>query len=278
MNSTVAFTFDPNWQVILGSTFMVRAMIAGVLISLSAGVIGYFVIARKSTFAAHAVAHIGIPGATGAVLLGLPVSLGMGVFALAGSLIIGILGKKASKREVATGTILAFALGLGLMLARLSTAASQQLQSILFGSILTVTNSQLITFLIFDVLLLIITAVIYRPLLFTSVDEQVAQAKGLHTQALNLVFMALLAGSVTIAVQAVGTLLIFALLVTPSASANAIARSPRSAILLSTVICFVSIMLGLLFSAMFPTPPSFAIVTVSTIIWGVTQVVTRSKR
>ena len=88
MNSTVAFTFDPNWQVILGSTFMVRAMIAGVLISLSAGVIGYFVIARKSTFAAHAVAHIGIPGATGAVLLGLPVSLGMGVFALAGSLII----------------------------------------------------------------------------------------------------------------------------------------------------------------------------------------------
>lgn len=278
MNSTVAFTFDPNWQVILGSTFMVRAMIAGVLISLSAGVIGYFVIARKSTFAAHAVAHIGIPGATGAVLLGLPVSLGMGVFALAGSLVIGILGKKASKREVATGTILAFALGLGLMLARLSTAASQQLQSILFGSILTVTNSQLITFLIFDMLLLIITAVIYRPLLFTSVDEQVAQAKGLHTQALNLVFMALLAGSVTIAVQAVGTLLIFALLVTPSASANAIARSPRSAILLSTVICFVSIMLGLLFSAMFPTPPSFAIVTVSTIIWCVTQVVTRSKR
>lgn len=278
MNSTVAFTFDPNWQVILGSTFMVRAMIAGVLISLSAGVIGYFVIARKSTFAAHAVAHIGIPGATGAVLLGLPVSLGMGVFALAGSLVIGILGKKASKREVATGTILAFALGLGLMLARLSTAASQQLQSILFGSILTVTNSQLITFLIFDVLLLIITAVIYRPLLFTSVDEQVAQAKGLHTQALNLVFMALLAGSVTIAVQAVGTLLIFALLVTPSASANAIARSPRSAILLSTVICFVSVMLGLLFSAMFPTPPSFAIVTVSTIIWGVTQVMTRSKR
>ncbi|MBR2555994.1 MAG: metal ABC transporter permease [Aeriscardovia sp.] len=278
MNSTVAFTFDPNWQVILGSMFMVRAMIAGVLISLSAGVIGYFVIARKSTFAAHAVAHIGIPGATGAVLLGLPVSLGMGVFALVGSLVIGILGKKASKREVATGTILAFALGLGLMLARLSTAASQQLQSILFGSILTVTNSQLLTFLIFDVLLLIITAVIYRPLLFTSVDEQVAQAKGLHTQALNLVFMALLAGSVTIAVQAVGTLLIFALLVTPSASANAIARSPRSAILLSTVICFVSIMLGLLFSAMFPTPPSFAIVTVSTIIWGVTQVVTRSKR
>lgn len=278
MNSTVAFTFDPNWQVILGSTFMVRAMIAGVLISLSAGVIGYFVIARKSTFAAHAVAHIGIPGATGAVLLGLPVSLGMGVFALAGSLVIGILGKKASKREVATGTILAFALGLGLMLARLSTAASQQLQSILFGSILTVTNSQLITFLIFDVLLLIITAVIYRPLLFTSVDEQVAQAKGLHTQALNLVFMALLAGSVTIAVQAVGTLLIFALLVTPSASANAMARSPRSAIVLSTVICFVSIILGLLLSAMFPTPPSFAIVTVSTIIWGVTQVVMRSKR
>jgi zinc/manganese transport system permease protein len=74
---------------------------------------GYFTIARRSTFAAHALAHIGLPGATGAVLLGLPVSLGMGVFALGGALVIGALGKRVSEREIATGTVLAFATGLG---------------------------------------------------------------------------------------------------------------------------------------------------------------------
>lgn len=104
----------------------------------------------------HALAHIGLPGATGAVLLGLPVSLGMGVFALGGALVIGALGKRVSEREIATGTVLAFATGLGLFFARLSSSASQQMQSILFGSILTITTGQIIGFAVFDVLLLAI--------------------------------------------------------------------------------------------------------------------------
>ncbi|MBQ9681233.1 MAG: metal ABC transporter permease [Aeriscardovia sp.] len=274
----ISFSYDPQWRIVFGSGFMMSALLAGALISVAAGIIGYFTIARRSTFAAHAIAHIGLPGATGAVLLGLPVSLGMGVFAVAGALTIGVFGKKASKREVATGTILAFALGLGLFLARMSTAATAQLQSILFGSILTVTDGQIWGFAIFDVVLLAVMAIVYQPLLFSSVDEQVAQAKGVRIQAMNLLFMVLLAGVVTLATQAVGTLLIFALVVTPSAAANTLARSPRSAIAWSVVICFLSILSGLLLSSMFPAPPSFAIVAVSTLAWAASQAIDRARR
>ena len=212
--STINFSYDPEWLDTLSAPFMTNAFIAGLCIALAAGVMGYFTIARRSTFAAHALAHIGLPGATGAVLLGLPVSLGMGVFALGGALVIGALGKRVSEREIATGTVLAFATGLGLFFARLSSSASQQMQSILFGSILTITTGQIIGFAVFDVLLLALLAIIYRPLLFSSLDEQVAQAKGVPIGLMNVAFMAIMAGVITIAVPAVGTLLIFALVIT----------------------------------------------------------------
>ena len=253
---------------------MTNAVLAGLCISLAAGVMGYFTIARHSTFAAHALAHIGLPGATGAVLLGLPVSLGMGVFALGGALVIGALGKRATQREIATGTVLAFATGLGLFFARLSSSASQQMQSILFGSILTITTDQILGFAVFDVILLAVLAIVYRPLLFSSVDEQVAQAKGVPIGLMNVAFMAIMAGVITIAVPAVGTLLIFALVITPAATANAIVASPFKAMVIATVLCLVSIWGGLVLSAMFPAPPSFIIVTLSTLFWAIAKGVT----
>ena len=261
MDGTV-FAFDPDWVSTLNAPFMTNAFLAGLCIALAAGVMGYFTIARHSTFAAHALAHIGLPGATGAVLLGLPVSAGLGVFALGGALVIGALGKKASQREIATGTVLAFATGLGL----------------LFGSILTITDSQIIGFAIFDVLLLAVLAVIYRPLLFSSLDEQVAQAKGVPVGFMNICFMAIMAGVITIAVPAVGTLLIFALVITPAATANIIARSPFKAMVVATAICLISIWGGLVLSTMFPAPPSFIIVTISTLFWAIAKAVESFKR
>ena len=269
--STINFSYDPEWLDTLSAPFMTNAFIAGLCIALAAGVMGYFTIARRSTFAAHALAHIGLPGATGAVLLGLPVSLGMGVFALGGALVIGALGKRVSEREIATGTVLAFATGLGLFFARLSSSASQQMQSILFGSILTITTGQIIGF---AVLLLALLAIIYRPLLFSSLDEQVAQAKGVPIGLMNVAFMAIMAGVITIAVPAVGTLLIFALVITPAATANILAGSPFKAMVIASVLCLVSIWAGLVLSAMFPAPPSFIIVTLSTLFWAIAKGVT----
>ncbi|MBT1180501.1 metal ABC transporter permease [Bifidobacterium sp. CP2] len=270
--SHIDFSFDPNWLDTLTAPFMTNAFLAGLCIAFAAGVMGYFTIARHSTFAAHALAHIGLPGATGAVLLGLPVSLGLGAFALGGALVIGALGKRVSEREIATGTVLAFATGLGLFFARLSSSASQQMQSILFGSILTITDAQIAGFAVFDVLLLAVLAVIYRPLLFSSLDEQVAQAKGVPIGWMNVAFMAIMAGVITIAVPAVGTLLIFALVITPAAAANIIAASPLKAMVIASVICLASIWGGLVFASMFPAPPSFVIVTISTLFWAVAKV------
>ncbi|PST47448.1 zinc ABC transporter permease [Bifidobacterium callitrichos] len=271
--SHISFSFDPNWMDTLTAPFMTNAFLAGLCIAFAAGVMGYFTIARHSTFAAHALAHIGLPGATGAVLLGLPVSVGLGAFALGGALVIGALGKRVSEREIATGTVLAFATGLGLFFARLSSSASQQMQSILFGSILTITNGQILGFAIFDVVLLAALAIIYRPLLFSSLDEQVAQAKGVPIGWMNVAFMAIMAGVITIAVPAVGTLLIFALVITPAAAANILVASPLKAMIASGVICLISIWGGLVLAAMFPAPPSFIIVTISTLIWAVAKAI-----
>lgn len=272
------FTFDPAWATTLTTPFMVNAFLAGLCIALAAGIVGYFTIARHSTFAAHAIAHIGLPGATGAVLLGLPVAVGLGGFALAGALVIAALGKRASEREIATGTVLAFATGLGLFFARMSSSASQQLQSILFGSILTISDDQIIGFAVFDAVLLVAMTIVYRPLLFSSLDEQVAQAKGVPIGVMNALFMAVLAGVITIAVPAVGTLLIFALVVTPAATATVVTTTPLRAIVVSTAVCLVSIWGGLVLAAMFPAPPSFVIVTLSTLFWGVAKGVEALRR
>lgn len=269
--TNIDFSFDPNWMDTLTTPFMTNAFIAGLCIALAAGVMGYFTIVRHSTFAAHALAHIGLPGATGAVLLGLPVSLGMGVFALAGALVIGALGKRVSEREIATGTVLAFATGLGLFFARLSSSASSQMQSILFGSILTITTGQVIGFAVFDVLLVAVLAVIYRPLLFSSLDEQVAQAKGVPNGVMNVAFMAIMVGVITIAVPAVGTLLIFALVITPAATANILTGTPFRSMVVSGLLCLAAIWGGLVISAMFPAPPSFIIVTLSTLFWAIAK-------
>lgn len=274
----MGFSFDPDWMSVLTAPFMTNAFAAGLCIAFACGVMGYFTITRHSTFAAHALAHIGLPGATGAMLLGLPVSLGMGAFALGGALVIGALGKRVSEREIATGTVLAFATGLGLFFARLSSSASQQMQSILFGSVLTISAGQIIGFAVFDLLLLAVMLVIYRPLLFSSLDEQVARAKGLPIALLNVLFMAIMAGVITVAVPAVGTLLVFALVVTPAATASMVTKSPFQAIVVSCVLCLVSIWGGLVVSAMFPTPPSFVIVTISTVIWALARLVTGRRR
>lgn len=276
--TNIDFSFDPNWMETLTTPFMANAFIAGLCIALAAGVMGYFTIVRHSTFAAHALAHIGLPGATGAVLLGLPVSLGLGAFALGGALVIGALGKRVSEREIATGTVLAFATGLGLFFARLSSSASSQMQSILFGSILTITTGQLIGFALFDVLLIVVLAVIYRPLLFSSLDEQVAQAKGVPIGVMNVAFMAIMAGVITIAVPAVGTLLIFALVVTPAATANILTGTPFRSMVVAGLLCLASIWGGLVISAMFPAPPSFIIVTLSTLFWVIAKVIEAVRR
>src|SRR5215471_10173695 len=129
----LAVAFQPDWFEVMRTDFMRNALLGGLLVALAAGFLGYFVVIRQHAFAAHALAHIGFPGATGAVLIGVPVTLGLAVFCVLGALAIGALGTKAAEREVSTGTILAFATGLGVLFASLGTRNSTAVTSILFG-------------------------------------------------------------------------------------------------------------------------------------------------
>lgn len=263
----LALGYQENWWQILSSAFMRNAVIGGTLVALAAGLIGYFIIVRNTAFAAHALAHIGLPGATGAALLGLPVGLGLGVFCVGGALVIGFMGKRADDREVSTGTVLALATGFGLFFNSLATKNSSTLTNVLFGNLLAITHQQLLTF---AALLLVIAGcvvIIYRPLLFASVNAQVAEAKGVPVRTLSVVFMVLLGVAVTMAVQAVGTLLLFALIVTPAATAIMLTAQPLVAMAISTAISLASVWAGLVMSAVFNLPPSFVIVTIACLTW-----------
>lgn len=264
----VALGYQDNWWQIVTSAFMRNALIGGTIVALSAGLIGYFVVVRNTAFAAHALAHIGLPGATGAVLLGLPVAFGLGVFCIGGALVIGALGRRAADREVATGTVLAMATGLGLFFNSMATKSSSTMTNVLFGNLLAISQSQIVTFAALLAVLALCVGFIYRPLLFTSVNAPVADAKGVPVRALSVAFMALLGLSVTMAVQAVGTLLLFALVVTPAATAIMLTPRPGAAIAVSTGISLASVWVGLGLSAMFNAPPSFVIVTVACGAWG----------
>jgi len=263
----IAFGYQDNWWPILTSPFMCNALAGGTIVALAAGLIGYFVVVRNAAFAAHALAHIGLPGATGAVLLGLPVALGLGVFCVGGALVIGILGTRRSDREVATGTVLALATGFGLFFNSLATKSSSTMTNVLFGNLLAISGEQLIMFAILLVLLAACVGFIYRPLLYASVNVEVAQAKGLPVRLLSMIFMALLGLAITMAVQAVGTLLLFALVVTPAATAIMLTPKPPKAMIISTVISVVSVWLGVAMSAIFNLPPSFVIVTIACCVW-----------
>jgi zinc/manganese transport system permease protein len=274
----IALGYQPNWWPILTSAFMGNALIGGTIVALAAGLIGYFVVVRRTAFAAHALAHIGFPGATGAVLLGVPVVIGLGVFCVGGALVIGVLGKRAADREVVTGTVLAMASGLGLFFNSLATKSSSTVTNVLFGNLLAISKEQFVVFAVLVIVLALGVGIIYRPLLFASVNPLVAEAKGVPVRALSMMFMALLGVTVTMAVQAVGTLLLFALVVTPAATAIVLTARPLMAMATSTAISVGAVWLGLGASAMFNLPPSFPIVTIACAVWSTVWLSNRRQR
>jgi zinc/manganese transport system permease protein len=269
--------YQSNWIDILQSAFMRHAFVGGTLVAVAAGLLGYFVVIRQSAFAAHALAHIAFPGATAAILVGAPVTMGLLVFCVGGGLAIGALGEQAADREVATGTVLAFATGLGVLFAYLSSKSAATVTNILFGNLLAISSGQIAVFSLFTAALVGAVVVIARPLTFASVDAQVAEARGVPVRTLGIIFMVLLALVITMAVQVVGTLLLFALVVTPGATALRFTARPGGVAALGTALACGSVWLGLVGSAMFNLPPSSVIVSLSFLAWLVALVATRDR-
>jgi len=249
-------------QQIFHYQFMQHAFEAGTVIAIVAGIIGYLVVLRRSSFAAHALSEIGFAGAAGTVLLGINPVFGLLGFTTAAGAGIAVLGKRASHRDIEIGSVLAFALGLGVLFISLYTGYATEAYSILFGEILGISSINVIVTLIVSIVILAAAAIVYRPLLFSSLDEEVAEAKGIRTDFLGIVFMILMAAAVSISIQVVGVLLIFALMVTPAATAIRLAKKPLYAIIISVLIALFATWIGLFVSFYEPYPVSFFVVSI----------------
>lgn len=264
-------------QEVFHYQFMQHAFEAGTVIAIVAGIIGYFVVLRRSSFAAHALSEIGFAGAAGALLVYINPIWGLLGFSSVAGVGIAVLGKRASHRDVEIGTILAFALGLGILfisLYSLSNAGyADDAYSILFGEILGISTSSVI--LTFELSLVVLAgiAILYRPLLFASLDEDVAEAKGLRILLLGIIFMVLLAAAVSIAIQVVGVLLIFALMVTPAATAIRLSKRPVRAITISASIALFATWAGLFISFYEPYPVSFFVTAIVFILYILVRIV-----
>jgi zinc/manganese transport system permease protein len=255
----------PGWNIVADLQqlfqyeFMRNAFIAGTIVALLAGIVGYFVVLRRVAFASEALAHGGFAGATGAVVLGQDVFLGLLTFTSISGAFMGLLGDRLRGRDVAIGGTLALSLALGSLFLTLSTRFAGQAVNILFGNILSIGTNDVRFVAAFAMLALCGLGVMYRPLLFASVDAEIADARGVPVRALSVAFMILLAITVSASVQVVGVLLIFALLILPAAAAQHLTAQPSRAIALAVVLAVLYVWGGLLVGFYLPYPPSFFI-------------------
>src|SRR6202022_3990883 len=165
-------------QGLLRSPFMQPAYEAGTIVALSAGIIGYFVVLRSLSFAAHALSHIGFAGATGAVLLGAAPIVGLLAFTRAAGAVVGALGQRLRGRDVTIGLVMAWSLGLGLLFTRLYKGSANLAIGILFGQIFGITSQDVALTFVAGLATVALVIAVYRPLLFATLDEEVAEAKG----------------------------------------------------------------------------------------------------
>lgn len=267
MLPTLADSYPPSWdlvadlQIILHYHFMQNAYLAGTLVAIIAGAVGYFMVLRGQSFAGHSLAHVGFAGATGAALLGIAPIIGLFVAGIAAALGIHALGSRARVgTDIATGAMHTFFLALGFLFVHLSSAQdATSIYTVLFGSVLGISDIDVRVTLWTALAVMIVLALLARPLLFASIDPEVAAARGVPVRALSLTFLVVLGGTVAVAVQIVGVLLIFALLVTPAAIAQRLSAQPARCVVLALGCALIFTWLGLAVAFFTPYPVGFFI-------------------
>ena len=245
----------------LSLPFAQHALIAGTLIALICGLIGPFVVARSMAFAVHGAAELSFTGAAaGLVIASNPVA-----GALLGSVVVaglfGTLGERPRERDSAIGVVLAAGLGLGVLLLSHYQGYATAATNILFGDIFGVSTGSLLLLVSLALVVAAAMVVIYRPLLFASVDPDLARARGVPTRLLGIVFLVLLAVTVTEAAQVVGTLLVLSLAITPAAAAQRLAAAPLAVSGLSILLALLATDGGILLSLSGSSVPPTVFVT-----------------
>jgi len=243
--------------------FMRNAFAAAGVAAVVSGVVGYFLVLRGQTFAGHALGHIGFAGATGAALIGLAPLWGLLGFTIAAGIGMGLMGERLSGRDVAIGVVLALALGFGLLFLHYYTAFAAQATALLFGDVLAVDRGMIATLAALGVVTLVALAAIMRPLIFSSLQPELAEAKGVPVRFLSVAFLAIVALAVSESAQIVGVLLVFALMVGPPATAQRLASGLWSGIALAAAIALAEAWLGVSIAYYTDWPVSFCIALLS---------------
>lgn len=241
--------------------FMVHALEAGTLVAILAAVVGWYAVLAGQSFTAHTLSVMAFPGAAGAALVGLPATAGLYIATGAAAGALGTTARRSSRAgaTAAIGTVQSVGLAAGFLFLSLNGSTLTDPESLLFGTFLGVTSGQVVGLAAITVAGLVVLAAIGRPLLFTWLDPELAQARGVPVGWLRLAFLGLLAVAVAGASQVTGALLVFALLIAPAAAAHRLTARPAAGLALSVVLGLGIVWLGLAVAYFSPLPPGFVI-------------------
>ena len=243
--------------------FMQNAFAAAGVAAVVSGLVGYFLVLRGQTFAGHALSHIGFAGATGAVLIGVASVWGLVGFTVAAGIGMGLLGERISGRDVAIGVVLALALGFGLLFLHYYTSFATQATALLFGNVLAVDRAMIGTLVGLGLVTLGGLAAIMRPLIFASLQPELAEAKGVPLRFVSTAFLTVVALAVSECAQIVGILLVFSLMVGPPATAQRLVTGLWSGMALSAALALAEAWCGIAIAYHTDWPVSFCIALLS---------------
>ncbi|HEY6798623.1 MAG TPA: metal ABC transporter permease [Kineosporiaceae bacterium] len=262
---------------LLAHPFLQRAYLAGIPVAALAGAVGYFMVLRAEVFTGDALSHVAFTGALGALALGIDPRLGLFAATVGIGALLGVLGDRGRADDVLIGTVFAWILGVGVLALSVYTAGGRAATNggagvtVLFGSIFGLSSTRAAVAAVIAVVLLAVTLVIARPLLFASLDDAVAAARGVPVTALGIGFLALVGATVAEATQAVGALLLLGLLAAPAGAALRITRNPYAGLTLSAALAVVAMVVGLTTSCLVPRlPPSTAVLAVAALVHAAT--------
>jgi zinc/manganese transport system permease protein len=256
--------------------FMVNAWEAATIVAVVAGIVGFFTVARGAAFAAHALPNGAFAGAAGASLIGVSTLLGLGVFSAAGALTIAGLAGRA-RRDVATAMTIVMMLALGALFLSQTTEYAPAIFSLLFGEALGVNSNQILPTAVIALACVLIVAILFRPLLLSSVLPDVAQAKGVSTARMELIFLLLLALTTTMAVPVVGSLLIFSLLIAPAATARCFTTKPGRSVALSVLLALATVWAAIAISFQTNWPIGFFVGTIGALSYATGRIWVRCR-
>ena len=250
-----------------------NSLIAGLLLGIMGGLVGVFVMTRDMSFAVHGISELSFAGAALALLAGLNIALGATFGSIVAAIIIAIMGSRAKDRNSIIAVLMPFGLGIGILALALYEGRAANKFGLLTGQIIAVDDPQVYWLIAIAIIVVISLLLIWRPLNFSSLDSEVALARGVPTKTLGIIFMLLLALAVAASVQIVGALLVMTLLVTPAAAALRLTSSPLLVPVLSVVFAVTAVVGGILLALGGGLPISPYVTTVSFLIYLVARIV-----